>query len=78
MIDVGRNFFPTRDNGRVDFFKEIIDVMALLKLNYLHLHLTEDQGKKFGSQNNNKKMNNLIDQQKSSRKKDRSNFSKIL
>lgn len=44
MVDVGRNFFPTRDNGRVDFFNELIDVMAVLKLNMLHLHLTEDQG----------------------------------
>ena len=44
MIDLGRNFFPTRRNGTVDFFDELLTAMALLKLNVLHLHVTEDQG----------------------------------
>ena len=44
MIDLGRNFFPTRQNGTVDFFDELITAMAILKLNVLHLHVTEDQG----------------------------------
>ena len=28
MIDVGRNLFPTRNDGRIDFFMELIDVMT--------------------------------------------------
>lgn len=38
MLDVARNFFS------VDEVKRYIDELALLKLNYLHLHLTDDQG----------------------------------
>lgn len=38
MIDVGRYFFP------VEFIKKFIDLLAMHKLNILHLHLTEDQG----------------------------------
>lgn len=38
MIDVARHFFP------VSFIKKFIDLLALHKLNTLHLHLTDDQG----------------------------------
>ncbi|MBG6055753.1 hexosaminidase [Salinibacterium sp. CAN_S4] len=38
MLDVARHFFP------VDAVKKYIDDIALLKLNHLHLHLTDDQG----------------------------------
>ena len=38
MLDVARHFMP------VDEVKRFIDVMALHKLNRLHLHLTDDQG----------------------------------
>jgi hexosaminidase len=38
MIDVGRHFQP------VDVIKRNIDGMAAVKMNVLHLHLTEDQG----------------------------------
>lgn len=38
MLDVARHFFP------VASVKRYIDDIALLKLNYLHLHLTDDQG----------------------------------
>lgn len=38
MLDVARHFFP------VDEVKTIIDRAAALKLNRLHLHLTDDQG----------------------------------
>jgi hexosaminidase len=38
MLDVARHFFPVAD------VKRLIDVAALLKLNHLHLHLTDDQG----------------------------------
>ncbi len=37
-LDVGRHFFS------VDFVKNLLDVMALHKLNTFHWHLTEDQG----------------------------------
>lgn len=37
-LDVGRHFFP------VDFIKKYIDLLALLKMNTFHWHLTEDQG----------------------------------
>lgn len=37
-LDVGRHFFP------VDFIKKYIDLMAQLKMNTFHWHLTEDQG----------------------------------
>ena len=38
MLDVARHFFS------VDDVKKYIDDIALLKLNHLHLHLTDDQG----------------------------------
>lgn len=38
MLDVARHFFGVED------VKHYIDQMATLKLNYLHLHLTDDQG----------------------------------
>lgn len=43
MIDVGRYFYPVQD------LKKIIDLISLFKFNYLHLHLTEDQGWRFES-----------------------------
>ena len=38
LIDVARYYYP------IDFIKSIIDLLALYKLNTLHLHLTDDQG----------------------------------
>ena len=38
MLDVARHFFPVED------VLAYIDAIALLKLNVLHLHLTDDQG----------------------------------
>lgn len=38
MLDVARHFFP------VETVREVLDLMAELKLNVLHLHLTDDQG----------------------------------
>ncbi len=38
MLDVARHFFP------VDTVKQYIDQLTLLKINHLHLHLTDDQG----------------------------------
>ena len=38
MLDVARHFFT------VDEVKQVIDIVALYKLNTLHLHLTDDQG----------------------------------
>lgn len=38
MLDVCRYFMP------LDFVKRLIDLMAMHKLNVLHLHLTDDQG----------------------------------
>ena len=38
MLDVGRHFFDVAE------VKRFVDVMALYKLNRLHLHLTDDQG----------------------------------
>ena len=37
-LDVGRHFFPK------EFIKEYIANLAMLKMNYFHWHLTEDQG----------------------------------
>ncbi len=37
-LDVSRHFFP------VEFVKKYIDLMALLKFNVFHWHLTDDQG----------------------------------
>ena len=38
MLDVARHFFPVAD------VKRYIDELALYKVNYLHLHLSDDQG----------------------------------
>ena len=38
MLDVARHFFP------VAVVKRYLDELALYKINYLHLHLTDDQG----------------------------------
>ncbi|AAT89596.1 beta-N-acetylhexosaminidase [Leifsonia xyli subsp. xyli str. CTCB07] len=38
MLDVARHFFPPAD------IRRFIDAIALLKINHLHLHLTDDQG----------------------------------
>jgi hexosaminidase len=38
MLDVARHFFPVKD------VKRYLDDLSLLKINYLHLHLTDDQG----------------------------------
>jgi hexosaminidase len=38
MLDVARHYLP------VTFIRNMIDRMALLKMNRLHLHLTDDQG----------------------------------
>lgn len=38
MLDVGRYFFP------ITYIKKLVDVLAIHKMNTLHLHLTEDQG----------------------------------
>jgi hexosaminidase len=38
MLDVGRHFHP------VEIIKKLLDLMALLKMNRFHWHLTEDQG----------------------------------
>lgn len=40
MLDVARHFPP----GGVEDVRRIIDLMAVYKLNRLHLHLTDDQG----------------------------------
>ncbi|HEY2064644.1 MAG TPA: beta-N-acetylhexosaminidase [Gemmatimonadaceae bacterium] len=38
MLDVARHFFTVRE------VKEFVDVLALYKMNVLHLHLSDDQG----------------------------------
>jgi hexosaminidase len=38
LLDVARWFYPP------EFIKKVIDLLALYKLNALHLHLTDDQG----------------------------------
>lgn len=38
MLDVSRHFLP------LSFLKHLIDLMAMQKMNNLHLHLTDDQG----------------------------------
>lgn len=38
MLDPARNFIP------LEYLKQTVDRMAILKLNRLHLHLTDDQG----------------------------------
>lgn len=44
MLDTARHFFG------VDFIKKVIDALALFKFNRLHLHLSDDQGFRFGSE----------------------------
>ncbi len=38
MLDVARHFFTVRE------VKQVVDILALYKLNTLHLHLSDDQG----------------------------------
>src|SRR5690606_39832001 len=38
MLDVSRHFFTVHE------VKQVIDILALYKLNRLHLHLSDDQG----------------------------------
>ncbi|HTK41161.1 MAG TPA: beta-N-acetylhexosaminidase [Gemmatimonadales bacterium] len=38
LVDVARHYYPP------EFIKTVIDLLALYKLNTLHLHLTDDQG----------------------------------
>lgn len=38
MLDVARHFFPVED------VKHLIDLLAIYKINFLHLHLSDDQG----------------------------------
>lgn len=38
MLDVSRHFMP------LSFLKRLVDIMAMQKMNNLHLHLTDDQG----------------------------------
>lgn len=38
MLDVARHFFPVED------VKHVIDLVSKYKINYLHLHLSDDQG----------------------------------
>ena len=38
MVDVARNFLDKQ------FIFRLLDVMAMYKMNFLHLHLTDDQG----------------------------------
>ena len=43
MLDVARHYMP------YDFLKKLIDLMAMQKMNTLHLHLTDSQGWRFES-----------------------------
>lgn len=43
MLDVARHFLP------IEEVRRMVDAMALLRLNILHLHLTDDQGWRFES-----------------------------
>lgn len=43
MLDVARHFMP------IDFLFRFVDLLAMHKLNVLHLHLTDDQGWRFES-----------------------------
>src|SRR4029077_6661093 len=43
MLDVARHFMP------YSFIKKMIDLMAMQKMNKLHLHLTDSQGWRFES-----------------------------
>lgn len=45
MIDVARHFFG------IDEIKKIIDEMFINKINYLHLHLSDDQGFRIETEN---------------------------
>ena len=44
MLDVTRHFMPLSQ------LFEVVDGLQLLKLNVLHLHLSDDQGFRFGSE----------------------------
>ncbi|GIR63814.1 MAG: hypothetical protein CM15mP68_4800 [Pseudomonadota bacterium] len=44
MLDVTRHFIPLPQ------LLEVVDGLQLLKLNVLHLHLSDDQGFRFGSE----------------------------
>lgn len=44
MLDVSRHFFD------VSFLYKVADLLALLKFNVFHLHLSDDQGFRFGSE----------------------------
>ena len=50
MLDVARHYMP------LDFIRKLIDLLAMQKMNRLHLHLTDSQGWRFES----KKYPNLI------------------
>ncbi len=43
MLDVARHYMP------IDFIKKLVDLMAMQKMNRLHLHLTDSQGWRFES-----------------------------
>jgi len=43
MLDVARHFMP------MDFIKKLVDLLAMQKMNRLHLHLTDSQGWRFQS-----------------------------
>ena len=44
MLDVARHFYS------INCLKEVLDGMSLLKLNVLHVHLSDDQAFRFGSE----------------------------
>lgn len=43
LLDVARHFFP------IQSLKSVVDGLAMLKMNVLHLHLSDDQGFRFAS-----------------------------
>lgn len=55
MLDPARSFLT------VDEIKQSIDVMALYKLSYLHLHLADDQGWRIEVTNEGREANDTID-----------------
>lgn len=44
MMDVARHFFP------LSFLYKVVDALSLYKFSVLHLHLSDDQGFRFGSE----------------------------
>ena len=44
MLDVSRHFF------KIEFLYKVADVLSLFKFNAFHLHLSDDQGFRFGSE----------------------------